>query len=128
MLKRRIAVAQLTAVVALLSTMTLTGCVTVRPASPEEAAKLNCEPLPTDYQAMIQTYMNGQLIDPESARYQFYVPAKAKYEGGCAWYMRADINAKNSYGGYTGAKIYFFVISHGQIEEVNTMASTFIND
>jgi len=67
------------------------------------------------------------LKDPESARYRFGTPKKAyvneglAYGGGVAWYgwlVDVAVNAKNSFGGYTGAKPYVALFKNGRVHKV----------
>jgi hypothetical protein len=67
--------------------------------------------------------MAEQLKDPESARYSKFRPlakdlkiVNAKTRNATLGYSTCvDINAKNSYGGYTGAKRYWFLIRDGKV-------------
>ena len=64
--------------------------------------------------------MASMLKDPDSAKYQFKEPYKAyvthypdqlfpdKTEYG--WIIRVGVNAKNSFGGYTGYQLYRFLV------------------
>lgn len=78
---------------------------------------------PDDYQQIVEQYMAEQLKDPESARYsKFRDPKKdlkivdAKKRVATLGYSTCvDINAKNSYGGYTGAKRHWFLIRDGKV-------------
>lgn len=115
------------ALLGVLLSLVLAGCAGIHPAPPDEAAKLDCEPFPAAYQEMIRADMSRRLFDPMSAQYQFYEPAKAKYKGGCGWYMRVDVNAKNRFGGYVGAQIYQYIIHQGQLEEINIIQSGILN-
>jgi len=57
--------------------------------------------------------MSGILKDPDSARYGFYGEPVKWYAGRdrkFGWATCAAINAKNSFGGYVGARQYFFLI------------------
>jgi hypothetical protein len=69
----------------------------------------------------IKQYFNGTLKDPYSAQYQFsqvekgYVVGSA-FEGkglSAGYLISVNVNAKNSYGGYTGNKGYQFLFQNG---------------
>lgn len=72
-------------------------------------------PAPENWGEVIDDYLNGSLKDPYSAvkrvtrgpRYGEYRRAFMRYTG---WMICMTVNAKNSYGGYTGAKRYLFLI------------------
>ena len=64
----------------------------------------------------IKEYFSVVLKDPDSANYKFGSPVKAYCNKGLAfggklawtgWVLPFSINAKNSYGGYTGFKGYY---------------------
>lgn len=83
---------------------------------------------PSDYEAIIKAYLEKTLKDPESARYgEFTKPEKdqaiANVHERRALYgyvSCVDINAKNSYGGYTGAKRTWFLIHDGKVVRSGT--------
>lgn len=93
----------------------LGGCATAPPPTALELSSADYGESPTDYQSSIKGYMASTLKDPESARYEFgSQPVKAWHgRGGVRYYgyaVCASVNAKNSYGGYTGPKkSYFFL-------------------
>lgn len=69
----------------------------------------------------IKQYFNGTLKDPSSAQYQFskveqgYIIGSA-FEGKplfAGYIISANVNAKNSYGGYTGNQGYQFLFQNG---------------
>ncbi|MCO7526356.1 hypothetical protein NJH54_17830 [Pseudomonas asiatica] len=71
----------------------------------------------------IKQYFNGVLKDPYSAQYQFsqvqqgYVVGSA-FEGRnlyAGYIISVDVNAKNSFGGYTGSKGYQFLFQNGAL-------------
>lgn len=104
---------------AVLSTI---GCAP-KPPSTTAIASANYGVLPDDYQQQIKKYMSSILKDPESARYTFEPPFKAYSQdgslsstaGGVVYGYAAgvQVNAKNSYGGYTGNQLYVFMFSNG---------------
>lgn len=97
----------------------LSGCAASSP-SPQQRASAEYGPEPVNYQEIIRDFMGRQLKDPESARYEFSsAPVKAWYGGmgKYGWGVCAHINAKNSYGGYTGARKSYFLIRDGFVSE-----------
>lgn len=81
----------------------------------QELASADYGPTPRNYQGTVTTYMQSILKDPESARYGFYIEPVKGYAGRnriYGWATCVMVNAKNSFGGYTGAKQYFFLIKN----------------
>lgn len=104
------------------------GCATIDPNSPEiaaAAAKAGFgEPPAATWQETIKDFMELRLKDPSSAQYKFGTPEKGwitkpPISGGgldlTGWMVAVAINAKNSYGGYTGYKDYRFLWRDGRI-------------
>jgi hypothetical protein len=82
---------------------------------------------PRGYEDAIRAYFETTLKDPESARYKFGEPFKAHGNsgwmrgGGVTWVGYAvdvDVNAKNSFGGYTGYQRYIVAFTGEQIYRV----------
>ncbi|MGC1034166.1 hypothetical protein [Pantoea agglomerans] len=104
------------------SVLLVTGCAP-KPPSMTSIKNASYGVLPNDYQQQIKKYMTSILIDPESARYTFEPPFKAYSQdgslsstaGGVVYGYAAgvQVNAKNSYGGYTGNQLYVFMFSNG---------------
>ena len=71
----------------------------------------------------IKSYFNRALKDPESARYGFSKVEKGHVIGNAfqgsplyvGYVVYAKVNAKNSYGGYTGDKGYLFLFQNGRL-------------
>lgn len=84
---------------------------------------------PSNYQEIVKAYFQGILKDPYSAQYRFSEPYKAYLRaapivGGnpktFGYIAEVGVNAKNSYGGYTGEKQYRIFIRNGSvIDEVS---------
>lgn len=78
----------------------------------------------------VQQYFNGVLKDPYSAQYQFSPVQKGYIIGSAmegrplyAGYMiTVYVNAKNSYGGYTGAQAYSFLFQNGKLVNGNKLS------
>ena len=92
------------------------GCASAPTA--EELANADYGSKPENYQKIIKEFMSLTLKDPYSAQYKFEEPYKGYtqkgliYGGGVdqyGWIVKAWINGKNSYGGYTGFKAYTFI-------------------
>lgn len=97
----------------MLAAAAIAGCVGAPPSVTEAGARPTTDPEP-----QIRQLMHGLLKDPESATYQRVggpVPGQTQrpmLQGGAiqtGWGFCYLINAKNSYGGYTGAEPYYFV-------------------
>jgi len=85
---------------------------------------------PTNYQNAIETAFVRQLKDPDSAKFSDFTAPKhdqmvqveyATHGVGVnktavyGYSSCVSVNAKNSYGGYTGNKQYWFLIRNGQV-------------
>jgi len=107
----------------------IAGCGTV---SKSERGELNQaaatfeygeEPTPAAIEAAIRERMVTYLKDPASAQYQLGKPTKGWMKGNplaggkvaYGWQVKALINSKNSYGGYTGFQEYLFLIHAGKV-------------
>jgi len=77
--------------------------------------------LPKNYQTMVRGYYSlpGRLLDPMSAVFRFETPRKGMSQDGIfvghkkhyGWVIPVWINAKNAFGGYTGAQLYHVMYS-----------------
>lgn len=106
------------------SSVLMVGCA---PKPPSQVAISNADygTLPADYQQQIKSHMASILKDPESARYSFEPPFKgysqdgslSSTSGGVMYgqIVGVQVNAKNSYGGYTGNQLYVFMFSNGMM-------------
>ncbi len=73
--------------------------------------------VPGKYQQAIRAYMAQRLKDPYSAVYRFDTPYKAMLKDGLlvggqkhfGWIVPTWINAKNSFGGYSGEQLYIIM-------------------
>jgi hypothetical protein len=90
----------------------LNGCAS---ALKHPSSTANFGSQPQNYEQAIKSYFEVILKDPDSAKYRFSAPVKAYGNEGLiyggdvswlGWLVDVDVNAKNSYGGYTGAKQY----------------------
>lgn len=111
-----------------LSALSLTGCASVSPPTQQQIESASYGALPDDYQAQIKNTMSAMLKDPYSAQYTFLQPFKGYSQDGAwapskggvtyGWVAPVMVNAKNSYGGYTGAKRYVFMFSNSILYDV----------
>lgn len=75
---------------------------------------------PTNYEQLIRNHLSSSLKDPDSARYgKFSKPRKEHViqanEALYGYSVCIPVNAKNSYGGYTGNHTYWYFFRNGQI-------------
>lgn len=78
---------------------------------------------PTNYVELIKANFGVTLKDPESARYGTFSKPRKEHiitsihtkEAIYGYSVCAPVNAKNSYGGYTGTHRYWFFIRNGKI-------------
>lgn len=104
-----------------------TGCTTVSPEQINaEIAKVGygADPVAELWQAKVKAFMELRLKDPASAEYKFGEPTKSyltnpPISGGglkaAGYDVDVLINAKNSYGGYTGFEAHKFFIRDNEI-------------
>lgn len=77
-----------------------------------------------DAENLAKDWLNKRLKDPYSAQYSFNTVERAYavapiINGGTKYFgyrLIANVNAKNSFGGYTGYKEYQFFFKNGRIE------------
>lgn len=97
-------------------TALLFGCAT---PTAQELATADYGSYPTDFEPIIKSYMQSTLKDPESARYQFLNSPKSGWNGvggvKYGYVVCAYINGKNSYGGYVGNRMSYFMIKNGRV-------------
>lgn len=106
----------------LLLLLLVAGCVTnSRPVS-ETVDTVNADygVYPHEYVASIKAWAQANLKDPESARYGYISRPRQEYvvenhKPVFGYSVCAQINAKNSYGGYTGNEIFWFFFRYGQL-------------
>ncbi len=94
----------------------LNGCAA---PSAEDLAKADYGSYPSNYEQIIKRHLDMVLKDPESAKVTFL---KGPYTGWSGlggrkfgYIVCADVNAKNSYGGYTGGKLSYFMIKNDAV-------------
>ncbi|PHM46625.1 hypothetical protein [Xenorhabdus miraniensis] len=98
----------------------VTGCVS--PMTKQEIGNAKYDDLPANYQETLRSIIANTLKDPDSAKYKFhdarlaYTPASRNV----AYVVPVEINAKNSYGGYTGYKTRYYVYVGRKYKDVTT--------
>ena len=83
---------------------------------------------PNDYEQQIRQYLNDTLLDPDSAKIRITPPRKVfkiyetddrpsqpKYYP--CYLVCAEVNAKNTYGGYTGWQTKRYRFTNGSMED-----------
>jgi hypothetical protein len=111
------------------ATVALSGCNS--PPRAAEIAQAEIGPMPSsaDTERLIRAWGQANLKDPDSARYTFgslkrgyYQPNPTPGNGSLTaekaqfgWEQVVSINAKNSYGGYTGQQVYQFYFRDGRL-------------
>jgi len=97
---------------------------------PEVVRNANYGAYPRNYEDKIKSMIEPVLKDPYSAHYNFRTPHKAyavdgliggnkEYFGYC---VDVGVNAKNSFGGYTGERLYTFFMYNGQIQLLDSVS------
>ncbi len=102
------------------------GCVTA--PTPEELDSADYGARPIHYETITKEFLSNVLKDPDSAKYDIKEPCKGYYtdppavalmgqkrETKYGWIVDVWVNAKNSYGGYTGYKKYSFLF-RGEVD------------
>lgn len=84
----------------------------------EQIRTANYGPYPSDYESIVYGFMERILKDPDSARYKFRTPVIRGYAGSPSrfgYVVCVEINAKNSFGAYTGYRLQLILINSGQV-------------
>ena len=83
---------------------------------------------PENYEAIVKKLFSGLLKDPYSAEYSWVVKPTKSYRlpkthaafeklAAHGYAVCVNVNAKNSYGGYTGNSLYWILIFNGAVED-----------
>lgn len=102
-------------------TLALAGCATsIRKPAPEVVAAAKFDPVPADIEARIKAQYGVMLKDPYSAQYQFGQARKAYFQASTSkqtfgYIIPVIVNARNSYGGYTGGQLYHWAWADGNL-------------
>lgn len=100
----------------IISTILISSCAS-KPTQ-EELNNADYGIYPENYQEIIVNHFSMRLKDPSSAQYSFLKEPEKQWYGFGNVYgygVCLTINAKNSYGGYTGQKLYFVMIRDGRL-------------
>lgn len=97
------------------------GCATsLKRPSPEAIAAARFDALPAEIETLVKAQYTNILKDPYSAVYRFGAPKRVYFQGpnnsrlfGTA--IPVHVNAKNSYGGYTGGELNYWAWSQGSL-------------
>lgn len=106
-------------ILVMLLTISLLGCAV--PPTEEQLRNADYGPYPYDYKEIITNHLDKILKDPDSAQVDFkgFLPTQqwSSYFGNTkyGYAICVDINAKNSFGGYTGRQTSYFLINNGYI-------------
>jgi len=110
----------------------LTAC-SVTPPSKIEMDAADYGQLPNDYQQQIKDWWSNRLKDPYSSKFTFSTPEKAWFKDGIlaesggairyGWIIPITLNAKNSYGAYTGIESHTMFYSHGKIDSADAQVN-----
>lgn len=97
----------------ILSTLMATGCALMHKPTQEQIVNADYGTYPDDYKAIVSSYIDRTLIDPDSMRLSDWKgPSRGyiyDYSGAYFGYrVCAEVNAKNRMGGYVGRQPYFF--------------------
>ena len=116
----------------ILASLAISGCSSQQPSSQAQISSASFGELPKDYQEQIKNHFNVTLKDPYSAQYKFMPTFKGYSQDGpwspsggavfFGWVSPVLVNAKNSYGGYTGDQKYVFLFSGGVMNDVTAMS------
>lgn len=108
------------ACVAAAAGLSLGGCGTITPKAIDlQTADFGPAPDQTAIMSGVKAWMDPKLKDPMSATYQCGNPRRAwtNVFGNLTygWEVNCMINARNSFGGYVGAKPYGFLFKDGRV-------------
>ncbi|MDB4450642.1 hypothetical protein N9109_00795 [bacterium] len=123
--------------IALAATLALASCVSSTPPTQYQIDNTEIGPAPTKERAiaLAEQYLDNSLKDPLSKQVTYGEFGRGWYRPGLysgipqgkyiAWYLEAFVNAKNSYGGYTGAKRHAFYFKNDKLVCVGTPITTY---
>lgn len=105
-------------VVMMCAILFLTSCATM--PTQQELASADYGRYPDNYEQTIKTYLEPILKDPSSAQYRYLKGPEKKWtrivtQSNYGYRVCYMINAKNSFGGFTGYKTHYFLIRDGVV-------------
>lgn len=100
----------------------LAGCASVVAKLPDAEAKAAAYPPIPDYERMVKAYFASTLKDPYSAQYSDWFLHRAylarKGAPVFSYVVAVQVNAKNSYGGYTGKQMHMLWLNpDGRVQD-----------
>lgn len=117
-----------------LSALSLTACVETNTSQiTESSAAVEMEAAPTNVESKVRQYLNATLKDPGSLQNfritkgpqagvlnygAFTRGPRGKAFGNELWYVCAQFNAKNGFGGYVGTSVRPFFFYQNQVVEM----------
>ena len=116
----------------------LTGCVTQptkesdRPiAETVDTANADYGQYPSNHVDLVKQWASANLKDPDSVRYTRISKPRKEFmvenlKPSFGYSVCATINAKNSYGGYTGNQTYWMMIQNGKVTRSQNINSNFL--
>ncbi|WP_095833781.1 hypothetical protein [Brenneria goodwinii] len=117
----------------LMASLALAGCATQQPPSPAQISSASYGELPNNYQDLVKSHFAATLKDPYSAQYSFLPTFKGYAQDGpwapsgggvtYGYVIPVLVNAKNSYGGYTGNQKHVFIFSGGVLYDTTLNAT-----
>jgi hypothetical protein len=99
--------------------LVVAGCVSASP--PPTLASVDIGPPPVGYDPEIKALFDAMLKDPYSAVYTFQRPVRSWFfdETQMNWAVCGTLNAKNTFGGYVGARPFAVFYRHGRMVETS---------
>lgn len=103
----------------LVAILLTTGCTT--PPTPEQIANADYGEFPENHEDVVKRYYKNHLKDPDSALYQVISRPKKMMLGSrletprYGFLVCTTLNAKNSYGAYTGYQTDALLIRNGAV-------------
>jgi hypothetical protein len=115
----------------------LAGCASgpATNASGESLTAADFGPFPTEHSTVLSAHLNATLKDPMSAQIRHYA-GPATYAKAASllagpvygWGTCYTVNAKNSFGAYTGTKVYLTIIRNRELIDVMTSGGDIYTD
>lgn len=85
----------------------------------EEMANADYGAYPNGYEQIIRSYLGKTLKDPDSLKLNVVRAPTTGWNGfggrKFGYIVCAEVNAKNSYGGYVGSRLSYFMIKNGVV-------------
>lgn len=101
----------------------LTACETTQERK-DAFASADYGPAPVIDKAEVENSLKSGLKDPGSAQFRWLEPEKMRWRANAfsewryGWNVKIWVNAKNSYGGYTGEQPYWLTYLDGKLVDV----------